>query len=160
MRQTLDATHVELNAILEDLLQADVDISAREVARRHSVLKNASAFTRNKERAAIIATAQKRQEDARCVRHAPVVQKAATLAEQLAEKTAKVERLERQVAGLVASHAACIRAVMQHGGMRSLQRLWLDYRELPKTLAELGALPAGAQVVDIGAAHNDPDKGE
>lgn len=150
MRLTVDAHHEELHRILEDLLTSDVDISAREVARRHSTLKNASAFTRHTERAALIEAARQRQADARSVRELPAAKKAATLAEQLAEKSARVEELERQVAGLVASHAACVRAVMQHGGIRALQQFWEDYRGLADILQELNALPAGAKVISIG----------
>ncbi|MDI4635250.1 hypothetical protein J7U46_19460 [Pelomonas sp. V22] len=150
MRLTVDANHEELSRILDELLAVDVDISAREIARRHSVLKNASAFTRHTERAGLIAAAQRRQTDARNVRELPVAKKAATLAEQLAEKSARVEELERQVAGLVASHAACVRAVMQHGGVRALQQFWMEYRGLSDILQELNALPAGAKVIPIG----------
>lgn len=150
MRETLDAEHVELSAILDELLASDVDITAREVARRHSALKNASAFTRHKERAALIDRARTRQNDARSVRHEPMLKKAATLAEQLDEKSATVATLERQVKSLVASHVACVRAVMQHGGMQSLQRFWADYRDIAKTLAELDALPSGAEIIEIG----------
>lgn len=145
MRETLDATHEELKRVLSELLATDVDITAREVARRHSSLKHASAFTRHKERAALIEQAQRRQADARNVRGAPIAEKAATLAEQLAEKTARVAELERQVSSLVASHAACVRAVMQHGGMQSLQRFWRDYSGIAESLSALGAVPSGAK---------------
>lgn len=150
MRLTLDASHEELNRILNELIASDVDISAREVARRHSTLRNASAFTRHTERAELIEAARRRQADARSVRELPVAKKAASLAEQLEEKSARVEVLERQVAGLVASHAACVRAVMQHGGVRALQQFWTEYRELADLLQDLNALPAGAKVIPIG----------
>lgn len=150
MRPTVDANHEELNRILEDLIASDIDISSREVARRHSALKNASAFTRHTERARLIEAAQKRQVDARNVSELPATRKAATLAEQLAVKSARVQELERQVAGLVASHTACVRAVMQHGGIRALQQFWTEYRGLADILQELDALPRGAKVISIG----------
>jgi hypothetical protein len=122
MRVTLGETHAELTRVLAELLAADIDITVRDVARYHSSLKNASAFTRSEARIALINDAKRTQVAARAVQTKPLVQKAATLAEQLAEKSARVVELERHVGGLVASHAACVRAVMRHGGMRTLQR--------------------------------------
>jgi hypothetical protein len=149
MRVTLDETHAELNRVLAELLAADIDITVREVARYHSSLKNASAFTRSEARLALINDAKRTQVAARAVQTKPLVQKAATLAEQLAEKSARVVELERQVGCLVASHAACVRAVMRHGGMRALQRFWEDYNEVSLELERLGALPAGAQIIQL-----------
>jgi hypothetical protein len=122
MRVTLGETHAELTRVLAELLAADIDITVRDVARYHSSLKNASAFTRSEARIALINDAKRTQVAARAVQTKPLVQKAATLAEQLAEKSARVVELERHVGGLVASHAACVGAVMRHGGMRTLQR--------------------------------------
>jgi sialic acid synthase SpsE len=149
MRETVDAAHEELTRILEELLASDVNITAREVARRHSALKNQSAFTRHKQRADLIEKAQQRQVDARNVRSTPVAEKAATLAQQIELKSARITELEQQVINLVASHAACVRAVMQHGGMRSLQAFWRDYSVIGDSLANLGALPEGAQVIPV-----------
>jgi hypothetical protein len=146
MRITVDGTHEELRQILEKLLAADIDITAREVARCHSVLKHPSAFTRNAKRRELLEQAQHTQSSARAVRTTPFSQKAATLAEQLAMKSARVVELERQVSGLVASHAACVRAVMQHGGMRSLHRFWRDYGAIAEELRSAGAIPDGAEV--------------
>lgn len=56
-----------------------------------------------------------------------------------------VER-ERHVAGLVASRVVC---VMKSGGVRSLQKLSVDYRELGETLRKLNALPVGAKAISI-----------
>lgn len=47
MRLLLDPKNEELADILNTLLTDNIDITAREVARRHSTLKNPSAFTRN-----------------------------------------------------------------------------------------------------------------
>lgn len=149
MRKTLDAKHEELSRILEDLIATDIDISAREIARRHSSLNNASAFTRHPERAELIDQVKQRQTDARNVRGVPTPQRTASLAEKLAEKSARVELLERQVAQLVASHAACVRAVMKHGGVQSLQQFWKDYRQLAEGLEHMQAVPPAAQVVAL-----------
>lgn len=50
MRLLLDPKNEELADILNTLLTDNIDITAREVARRHSTLKNPSAFTRNEAR--------------------------------------------------------------------------------------------------------------
>ncbi|MGJ7575697.1 hypothetical protein ACSFBX_34630 [Variovorax sp. RB2P76] len=152
MRVTVDPSHEELTQILCALLASDVDITAREIARRHSSLKDASAFTRHKHRAELIGIYQQRQNDARSVRSGPSVQKAAGLAEQLDAKSAEIKELKQQVQNLVASHAACVRAVMQHGGMQALQKFWSDYQPIAQSLNATGAIPPGAQVIPIGGA--------
>lgn len=149
MRQLLDPENLELTNVLSQLLASDVDVTVREVARRHSQIKHASAFTRNTDRAELINDAIRRQQDARNVHGAAVVAKAKGLAEKLAEKTAEAKALGHQVRCLVASHAACVRAVMQHGGMQSLHRFWREYDEISATLLKLQALPAGAEIVPI-----------
>ena len=53
MRLLLDPKNEELADILNTLLTDNIDITAREVARRHSTLKNPSAFTRNEARCRI-----------------------------------------------------------------------------------------------------------
>ncbi len=150
MRVTVDPSHAELTAILSELLASDVDITAREIARRHSSLKDASAFTRHKKRAELIGAYQQRQTDVRSVRAGPRVQKAATLADQLEAKSARIRELEQQVQNLIASHAACVRAVMQHGGMQTLQVFWRDYKTIAQSLNSIQAIPPGAQVIQIG----------
>jgi hypothetical protein len=65
MRLLLDPKNEELADILNTLLTDNIDITAREVARRHSTLKNPSAFTRNEARSALIAAAQAQQQGVR-----------------------------------------------------------------------------------------------
>lgn len=149
MRATVDETHADLKQVLAELMSADIDITAREIARRHPSLKNASAFTRHVERRNLIEEARRAQVSARAVQMGPVVQKAATLSEQLALKSARVLELEQQVGILVASHAACVRAVMKHGGIQSLQRFWREYEAISDGLRSLDAIPGGAEVKSI-----------
>lgn len=156
MRKTLDASHEELNRIIEAMIAADVDISAREIARRHSSLKNASAFTRHAERSNLIDKAKQRQTDARNVRGVPTPQRTASLAGQLAEKSERLKVLEERVAVLVASHVACVRAVMKHGGVQALQRFWKDYRQIGEGLEDMQAVPQGAQVIALTREKSNP----
>jgi hypothetical protein len=149
MRRLQDNNNVELKCVLERLLFENVDITAREVARRHSELKNASAFTRNGTRMTLIAAARQRQAEARNI--------AANLAPSLdpknvgesAKRTTETKDLERQVRHLVAAHAGLIRAVQLAGGMGALERFWLEYKEVGDTVRELDAAPRNAVVLDF-----------
>lgn len=149
MRPAKDVEHAELRKVLEELIVEDVDVSVREVARRHAMLKNASAFTRSEVRMALIEQARQRQRDARNVRATPEAQRALSLSEALEQRTKRVEQLELQVKQLVASHAACVRAVMLHGGMASLERFWSEYKAIGDCVKEAGALPDRAEVVAL-----------
>lgn len=152
MRKLLDADNAELAAVLEALLQDDEDITARAVARRHSSLKNASAFTRNEVRQALIAGAQQRQADARKL-HGRAPHQQAALAETLSQKTGDIERLQEQVRHLVASHAGLIRAVQLAGGMGALERFWKEYKAIGTAVHDLGAVPCNGQAVRLIPKH-------
>lgn len=149
MRPVLDADHAELREVLTSLLAGDVDVTSREVARRHSSLKNASAFTRSPDRLKLIVAAQQRQQDARRLVAEPHEKKTQSLADKLQEKEARVVELERQVEALIASHSACVRAVISHGGMPALRRFWTDYKAIGDALATIGAIPGGAKVIEL-----------
>lgn len=149
MRPLLDPKHSELAAILSDLLACDVDITAREVARRHSTLQNASAFTRNPERAALINDAQVRQKALRSIALEPHHRKVSSVTERLREQTEEAQALRAQVSALVTSHVACIRAVLRHGGMPALERFWVDYQAIGAAVRDAGAMPPGADVIQL-----------
>jgi hypothetical protein len=151
MRRLLDEDNAQLKAVLAELLSQDFDITVREIARRHPTLGNASAFTRNEQRMKIIGEARRRQQEARAVAVAPHKQKAATLAERLEGREQEIVQLKSQVEALVASHAACVRAVLLHGGMPALERFWSDYKAIGDMVRRLGALPCGANVIDLPA---------
>ena len=148
MRKLIDSDSEELKSILEALLREDVDVTVREVARRHSCLKNASAFTRSSARMELISGAQQRQRDARSVRGSTSAQHQ-SLAEKLREANERNAVLEEQLRALIASHAACVRAVMLHGGTAALERFWTQYKAVADTVRELGAMPTGARVVPL-----------
>jgi hypothetical protein len=54
-----------------------------------------------------------------------------------------------QVKALIASHAACVRAVMLLGGMQALERFWAEYRSIPETPREVDAVPAAACLIEL-----------
>jgi hypothetical protein len=149
MRLTIDRENVELGGILENLLREDANISAREIARRHSKLKNASAFTRHPERKALIATYIQRQADARAVRSPHAAGNGCDAV--IHTKTARVNELEQQVKVLVAGYVGVIRAVQAAGGMRALERFWSEYKQVADSLSQMGATPPSATVTEISA---------
>jgi hypothetical protein len=161
MRMLADEKNEELQRVLDELLLEDVDITVREVARRHKAFKNASAFTRSKDRMALIQQVQQRQTDARNVRAGPVHKRSESLANRLDEQLRRVAELEAQVNALVASHAACIRAVMLHGGVQAVEKFWADYRHIGDVIKSLGAGLEPAMVIPLGPAVvsscNNPD---
>lgn len=158
MRPLHDSGNTELRRVLEALLADDVEITAREVARRHPTLKNASAFTRTPARRLLIEEARKRQADARNVRLGDAAARSVTLVKQLAEKNRRIDVLEREVAALITSHAACVRAVMQHGGMRALETFWSNYKDISSVVREeLNAVPLRASVTKLRPSPHDSD---
>lgn len=149
MRPTLDSDHKELGRVLDELLAEDKDISLHEVARRHPTIKHASSFLRGK-RKELIQRAQARQDCARAEVAKPHIEKAASLSDQLEDAKARLAGLDAQLKALVASHAACVRAVMLHGGMPGLERFWRDYKLIGDAVRAAGGMPAGADVICIG----------
>lgn len=109
MRLLLDPKNEELADILNTLLTDNIDITAREVARRHSTLKNPSAFTRNEARSALIAAAQAQQQGVRKI--VAGGGGAGSLQDQAAGYRQDIKRLEAQLTHMVAAHAGLIRAV-------------------------------------------------
>lgn len=149
MRILLDDRNQELQLVLDALIAEDVTITVREVARRHPRLKNASAFTRNAARTAVIVKAQQLQENARSVRLRPATEQAEAATTALEKRDEEVAKLRSQVDALVASHAACVRAVLKHGGMAALERFWIDYKGIADELRALKAIPPGGTVVEL-----------
>lgn len=149
MRPLQDHDQVQLQLVLDALLAEDVDITVRQVARRHPTLKHASAFTRNSARMALIAKAQQRQWDARQISSKPLREKSARLSELLSKRSAEAELLRKQVTHLVAGHVALIRAVQLAGGSAALERFWDDYKNVAQELQRIGAVPEWQNVVDF-----------
>ncbi len=109
MRRLIDADNTELAAVLEVLLLNDTDITIREVARRHSALKNPSAFTRNPARMAVIDRARQRQSDARNVKAESLVSRAASVAGLPLSHNQELARLRAQVQVFARPSCYCLR---------------------------------------------------
>ena len=149
MRKLKDREHKELREILDNLLEEDVNITIREVARRHSSLKDASAFSRNEARMQLISSALQRQNDARAIAQACVREPTRRSADELAKRSAEVSSLREQVQTLTAGHLGLIRAVQATGGMAALERFWRDYKNVADALHNLKAIPEESNVIHL-----------
>lgn len=152
MRKLLDPDNAELRSILEALLAEGVTVTAREVARRHSCLNDASAFTRNAVRKELIAEYAQRQADTRAVHTSPESAVDEALSEKVRERNERIAELEQTVKNLAAAHVGLIRAVQLAGGFRSLEKFWQDYSEVAGALRSTGGTPEGSAVVQLGAS--------
>ncbi|MDO8261787.1 MAG: hypothetical protein Q7T21_01025 [Gallionella sp.] len=141
-RNTKDPLHTELSAILEGMVERNEEISARAVARLHSVVKNASDFTRHPERRALLERFQTKQLELRRfagrVKHSGTTVAARGL--QAAEE--KIRELEGNEAVRVASHLAMISAMCELGGTAKLLKFYKEFASVRDQLARQGALPA------------------
>ncbi|SPS02927.1 hypothetical protein [Cupriavidus taiwanensis] len=148
MRKLQDPHNAELRAVLDGLLVDNIDITIREVARRHPELKNASAFTRNPVRMGLIDEAIRRQCEVRTVAAGLHIQDATTI-EDARKQDAQIKELQRQVKHLVAAHAGLIRSVQLAGGMSALERFWQEYKSIGDTVRALDAVSDGAVVLTL-----------
>lgn len=147
MRKLEDANNAVLQKILDALVSENVDITAREIARRHPHLKHASTFTRNAERLELIGIAQRSQIQAREI--AAKISGSQTSLPLREDEQIEVAVLQRQVQILVAAHAGLIRSVQLAGGMAALERFWNDYKEISGTIQQLDAGPREAAIVSF-----------
>ena len=159
MRRLQDPDNAALKKVLQQLLSNNVDVTVREIARQHPELKNASTFTRNEERMAIILAARQQQEHVRAIAAgftSPSTPAAAKHVEGMSVlQTADVQALQLKLRRMVAAHAALIRAVQLAGGMGALERFWKEYKDIADTVMELEAATANAVVVELSQAQRN-----
>lgn len=140
-RKTLDEQHVEFIDIIEVLLSADQDITAREIARRHSVLSSASTITRHPKRREILEEYQKRQGELRLWKGRLSKTSKDDTAVRLSAQLARILELENTVKTLTTGHLALIAAVAQVGGMGKLTKFYENFRDIRNSLDDANALP-------------------
>jgi hypothetical protein len=155
MRKLQDPNNAELKAVLASLLADNIDITIREVARRHPELKNASAFTRNAIRMGEIDDAMRRQREVRAVAAGLHIQDARP-ADDARKQDTQIGELKRQVKHLVAAHAGLIRAVQLAGGMSALEHFWQEYKTIGDTVRALDAVSDGAVVLTLSHGPSRP----
>jgi hypothetical protein len=141
-RHPVDQEHGELARILEELLNTDTDITAREVARRHTSLASASTITRNAERRQLLERYQQRQAELRRWKGRLTKTSRDEAAGKLARQEARIIDLETTVKTLMQGHLALIAAVAEVGGMTKLAKFYEHFRDVRNRLRDLGALPA------------------
>lgn len=150
-RMPVEIAQDDLDAIakiLDDMLDAGVEVSARELARRHPTIKSASSFTRIAERRAILDRYRLDQERIQRVANSSSKQSRSSLTKQLVDKELKIEDLQRQVDLLQASHVAMLRSLGEMGGFGVWAKFFEESGPLRKKLQQMGALPH-ADVLDI-----------
>lgn len=139
----------EIERILVAMLDADEDITARGVVKRHSGLSAASSITRNPARSELLSRYQEKQDEMRGWRKRLAKRSRDDSAMSMAEKDIRIAELERQVALLTASHVAMIRAVGELGGFSKWSKFFDGYQEVREELRKMGAMPE-ASVTRIG----------
>lgn len=93
-RNTIDDNHNELVNILEDLLASDTDITAREVARRHTLFSSASTITRHVDRRNLLDNYQQKQIELRQWKGKLKKTSKEDTARKLASQQARINQLE------------------------------------------------------------------
>lgn len=130
-------TDVLLKNILEELLNNDTTITAREITRHHPTLKHASTITRSIERRSLLKEYQDKQKYFRKHINNSKKQSQSKLALQLAEKDKKIAELEKQIQILTASHIAMLKAIGEVGGMSAWESFFSNADNIKKILINL-----------------------
>lgn len=141
-----------LKELLNRLLEDDVDITAREVARRHPTIKHASTLTRNPSRRRLLEEFRKRQEELRAWLKRSRERSQKTLVEDLAKRDLHIQELERKIKVLQISCIAMVRVVASLGGMSKLLKFYEGYQNLKSELMLMGLLPE-SQILQFPPEH-------
>jgi hypothetical protein len=127
--------------ILESLLERDVDITARAVARLHPALKAASSITRSESRRTLVAQYRLRQNEFRRWRGRVEKRTVDQNAAALVDKQSRIDQTETMVALLTASHVALLRSLGELGGFAKWAAFYERFREARDALQKIGAIP-------------------
>ena len=128
--------------ILESLLERDVDITARAVARLHPSLKAASSITRSESRSTLVGQYRHRQNEFRRWRGRVGQRAGDQNVAALVDKQSRIEQMETMVALLTASHVALLRSLGELGGFAKWAAFYERFREARDALQKIGAIPA------------------
>jgi hypothetical protein len=127
--------------ILESLLDRDIDITARAVARLHPSLKAASSITRNESRNTLVAQYRHRQNEYRRWRGRAGKRSGDQNAAALVDKQMRIDQMETTVALLTASHVALLRSLGELGGFAKWAAFYERFREARDAIQKVGAIP-------------------
>jgi hypothetical protein len=148
-RKIQDEDNRELEGVLQELLSQNIDITAREVARRHSSLSSASTITRHLGRRKLVEEYQKRQSEMRAWQARLGKGSKEQVAAELAAQQAKISELDETVRTLVTGHVALIAAVAQVGGMSTLSKFYANFRDVRHQLTLAGAIPGDTPAPEL-----------
>lgn len=138
-----------LESTLEVMLEADIDITAREVVRRSDgVFKHASDITRQPDRRAVFESFESRQKALRDLMSRADKTSRANLSARLAALEEQVREVTGQRDLLIASHRAMILAIGEVGGAKAWLRFFHGYEAVLGRLRIMEALPT-AEVTDL-----------
>jgi hypothetical protein len=140
-RTATDRNHETLIRILEEMLEADLNITAQAVVQRHPDLASASAITRHAGRRALLTTYIEKQRRLRVWAQRTQKTSKQNLTAKLAQQEGLIEDLQDQVRCLVESHLHLMSLVAESGGMRRLRTFYEQQRSLRARLAMSRALP-------------------
>lgn len=136
---------------LEAMLEANIDITAREVVRRSDgVFKHPSDITRQPDRRTVFEGFEIRQKALRDLMSRADKTSRANLSARLAALEEQVREVTGQRDLLIASHRAMILAVGEVGGAKAWLRFFEGYGGVLGRLRSMGALPT-AEVSDLAA---------
>jgi hypothetical protein len=131
---------------MDELLSDNQNITAREVARRHSALSSASTITRHPGRRALLEKYQQRQTELRLWNGRISKDSKQNTGAKLAKQQALIVELENTVSILTAGHVSLIAVVAQTGGMGALAKFYENFREIRNGLYDSGAIPEQLQI--------------
>ena len=130
----------------EDLINSDLEVTAREIARRIDVAP--SSITRDPHRKEIVEAAKSKQSELRAWRKRQAKQSRDRDAESLAEKDLRITELERRNDLLIASHKAMVMAIGEFGGIAGWQRFFPHWQQVEELLRDMSAMPS-AEITQI-----------
>jgi len=145
-RSTSLALDETIQQACDDLINSDVEVTAREIARQADVAP--SSITRDPHRKAIIKAAKAKQSELRAWRKRQAKQSRDRDAESLTEKDLRIAELERRIDLLTASHKAMIMVIGEFGGMAGWQRFFPHWHQVEELLRDMGAMP-NAEITQI-----------
>ena len=128
--------------ILESLLDRDVDITARAVARLHPSLKAASSITRSESRSTLVAQYRHRQNEFRRWRGRVGKRAGDQNAAAWVDMQSRIDQMETMVALLTASHVALLRSLGELGGFAKWAAFYERFWEARDALQKIRAIPA------------------
>ena len=130
----------DLTSILEEMVENDVTITVRAIAKRHPNIKSASSFIRSELRMKSITEAQELQRRIRSVNQRVNKTSSQKISKMLADKDIAILDLRKRNALLVTSHVAMLQAVGEIGGFAKWRELFRDYQKARESLSEMKAI--------------------